>query len=170
MRYEGILFLLSKTHYKVNLQERQMKSYQFAKVAVMGFPTKSDIENRFIFGDVAHLINVSGHEYPKDIQTALQEHGISVYYLPLVEEGPDMGFENILKAVDILKNADRNNEKAIVHCTCGNNRSRTVVEAFYYSQTGEHLRDEYKGELNHIIYNSANGHLPKQWDWLHRYI
>ena len=58
--------------------------------------------------------------------------------------------------------ADAAEEKVIVHCYCGNNRSRTVVEAFHYAKTGTHLEDEYKGELNHLIYNSKNGHLPEE--------
>ena len=138
-----------------------MKSYKFAKVSVMGLPTVYDVGNMFIFGGVTHLINVSGHEYTKEVQTSLREHGVSVYNLPLVEEGPDMGLENIVKAVGILRDADRKGEKAIVHCTCGNNRSRTVVEAFHFVKTGVHHADEYKGEFNHLFYNSKEGHLPE---------
>ena len=55
-----------------------------------------------------------------------------------------------------------NDEKAIVHCTCGNNRSRTVVEAFHFAKTGTHLPDEYNGEFNHLLYNVNNGHLPER--------
>ena len=139
-----------------------MKSYQFARVSAMGIPTVYDVENMFIFGEVVHLINVSGHKPTKKIQAALRVHGVTVYDLPLVENGPDMGFENILKAVGILMEADRHDEKAIVHCTCGNNRSRTVVEAFHYAKTGTHLPDEYKGEFNHLLYNAHNGHLPER--------
>lgn len=84
-----------------------MKSYQFARVSAMGIPTVYDVENMFIFGEVVHLINVSGHKLTKKIQAALREHGVTVYDLPLVENGPDMGFENIIKAVGILMEADR---------------------------------------------------------------
>lgn len=156
-----ILDRQAKERRKIQKHYEQMKRYEFAKIAVMGMPMLHDIENMFIFGEAHHLINVSGHSYTKQIAKALIEHGVTTYDLPLVETGSDMGLNNILKAISILKTLDDANEQVIVHCTGGNNRSRTVVEAFYFYKTGLHYRDEYKGEINHLIYNSKNGHLPE---------
>ena len=110
--------------------------------------------------DVKVIINVSGHEYPKEIASVLTSRGIKMYSFPLVEDGPDMGLENILSAIRILKDTDAAGEKVVLHCTCGNNRSRSVAEAFYYAKTGELFEDEYKGYQNHLVYNCETGHLP----------
>ncbi len=138
-----------------------MKSYSFTRLSVTGFPTINDLNNKWIFPlDVKVIINVSGHDYPKAVAAILTQRGIKTYHFPLVEEGPDMGMENILSAIRILKEADEVGDKVILHCTCGNNRSRTVAEAFCYAKTGELLDDEYKGYMNHLVYNCETGHLP----------
>ena len=71
-----------------------------------------------------------------------------------------MGLENILAAVRELMKADATGEKVILHCSFGNNRSRTVAEAFHFKKMGFQLEDEYKGYLNHLAYNCGEGHLP----------
>lgn len=49
-----------------------MKSYPFAKLTVTGFPNTADIHNKWIFTpDVKVVINVSCHDYPKEISSAL---------------------------------------------------------------------------------------------------
>jgi len=138
-----------------------MKSYPFAKLSVTGFPTVANLDNRWIFpSDVRVVINVSGHEYPKEIASVLASRGVRMYAFPLVEEGPDMGIGNIVSAVKVLSEADAAGERAVLHCTCGNNRSRTVAEAFCYAKTGRLYDDEYKGFQNHLVYNCETGHLP----------
>ena len=134
-----------------------MKSYPFANLIVTGFPTMADLNNKWIFPlDVKVIINVSGHEYSKDVAAILSRRGVKTYHFPLVEEGPDMGMDNILSAVKVLQEADSMGEKAVLHCTCGNN----VAEAFCYAKTGENFADEYKGYQNHLVYNCETGHLP----------
>lgn len=54
----------------------------------------------------------------------------------LVKEGPDMGLENILAAVRELMKADAAGEKVTMHCSFGNNRSRTVAGAFHFKKMG----------------------------------
>lgn len=138
-----------------------MKSYPFAKLTVTGFPNTADIHNKWIFTpDVKVVINVSCHDYPKEISSVLKSRGIKMYRFPLVEEGPDMGLANIVSAIKVLKMADEAGDKVMLHCSCGNNRSRTVAEAFCYAKTGELFADEYKGYPNHLIYNCETGHLP----------
>ena len=141
-----------------------MKNYSFSNLTVRPFPTISDLNNPWIFGGVQVLINVSGHEYPKDVIKAIEAKGIRWYHFPLVEEGPDMGLENILAAVRKLMKADAAGEKVILHCSFGNNRSRTVAEAFHFKKMEFQLEDEYKGYSNHLAYNCGEGHLPKLED------
>lgn len=131
-----------------------MRIYTFAKVAARNFPTMSDINNPYIFSqDVRHVINVSENEHPEHITKRLQEKGISAVHIPLKEDVGGMSAERICEAVKLLLKYDRNDERTIVHCDFGNNRSRTVIEAFYYAKFGEHFRDEYKGAFNHLICN-----------------
>lgn len=137
-----------------------MKNYSFSILAVRPFPTIADLNNPWIFGCIHVIINVSDHEYPKDILKAIEAKGIRWFHFPLVEEGPDMGLENILAAVLELMKADATGEKAILHCSSGNNRSKTVAEAFHFKKMGFQLEDDYRGYLNHLAYNCGEGHLP----------
>lgn len=139
-----------------------MKDYPFAKLVVRGFPTMNDLRNPYIFTkDIKVVINVSEHKYPKEVSDEFTSRGIRYCHFPLVEEGPDMGLENILAAIEELAAADKAGEKVLLHCMCGNNRSRTVAEAFYFVKCGSQFEDEYKDYRNHIIYNCVNGHLPQ---------
>jgi len=140
-----------------------MKSYSFSKLVVRGYPTMADLRNPYIYtSDIRVVINVSGHPYPKDVEDFFRTKEIRTYFFPLVEEGEDMGLSNLLQALRVLDASDKNGEKVLLHCECGNNRSRTVAEAFYYMKCGEQFEDEYKGYKNHLIYNCETGHLPKE--------
>ena len=137
-----------------------MKNYSFSNLTVRSFPTIADLNNPWIFGGVRVIINVSDWIYPEQILKAIEAKGIHWYHFPLVEEDPDMGLENILAAVRELMKADAADEKVILHCSFGNNRSRTVAEAFHFKKMGFQLEDEYKGYPNHLAYNCGEGHLP----------
>lgn len=39
---------------------------------------------------------------------------------------------------------------------------QTVAEAFYFAKTKSQFEDEYKGYPNHLLFNSAAGHLPSK--------
>jgi len=142
------------------LNNHFMKSYDFSNITVRPFPTVSDLNNPWIIGGIQVIINVSGHDYTDEVKKILSDKGIDSFWFPLVEEGPDMGINNIIKAVKVLQQCDAQEKKVLLHCTCGNNRSRTVAEFFYFLKTGEQFKDEYKGYQNHLIYNIAEGHLP----------
>jgi len=137
-----------------------MKSYTFSNLTVRPFPTVADLNNLWIFGGVQAIINVSGHDYSDEVKKLLSDKGVEPYWFPLVEEGPDMGLDNIIRAVKVLQQCDEEGKKVVLHCTCGNNRSRTVAEFFHFIKTGEQFEDEYKGYANHLLYNIAEGHLP----------
>ena len=137
-----------------------MKTYTFAQLQARSFPTMMEAHNPYIYGRVKVVVNVSEQDYPRSLSREFKRMGITCYHFPLVETGTDMGFENILKAVLALENADQSGHYAVVHCDFGNNRSRVVAEAFHYRKMGFQFEDEYKGALNHIAYNSHIGLLP----------
>lgn len=136
-----------------------MKKYGFANVSARPFPTLLELDNKWIFGDVKAVINVSEREDP-DLIKEYSKRGIEYSFFPLKEEVEDMGWANICLAVNKLVLYLRKNIPTIVHCECGNNRSRLVVEAAYYILIGKHYEDEYKGSFNHLIYNCDHHHLP----------
>lgn len=137
-----------------------MKSYSFAKVSARGYLTEADYNNKYIIADDLRLIiNVSGREFGKSSEF-FQERGIIAKFLPLTENDGDMGYDNILEAVKELLYWDRQGKRSIVCCAFGVNRSRTIIEAFHFAKMGFHFEDEYKGTLNHLVYNCKIGCLP----------
>ena len=137
-----------------------MKAYSFAKITVRPYPNICDINNCWIFTkDTAAVINVSQKE-KKEITDAIIRKNMEYHHFPLAEEVHDIGWENLLRAVRTIARYDAQEKRIIVHCNGGQNRSRTVVEAFHFVKTGKHITDEYKGFMNHLIYNSSSGYLP----------
>ena len=137
-----------------------MKNYTFSKVSARGYLTKADLENKWIITDDLKLVINLSEKCDEDAARLLEGRGISYIWLPLLEETEDIGYDAILKAVDEMLKHDEYGDRMIVHCDFGNNRSRTVVEAFHFAKMGFHLEDEYKGYQNHLIYNSESGFLP----------
>lgn len=136
-----------------------MIRYTFAKVMVMGMPNLLDVNNPFVIGrDVKHIINVSENTYSLEVGQALADRGICTYHFPLSEDYGADWRGNLLEALATLKAIVGRDERVVVHCGFGNNRSRTVVEALYYLLTGEMYQDEYKGFENHLLYNVSQGH------------
>lgn len=125
------------------------------------FPTLEELHNPYIYGRVAIVVNVSERKYPEEILHEFKRMGIRCHHYPLVETPGDMGWTNVLRAVRVLEKADNDGISAVVHCGLGNNRSRVVAEAFYFRKMGFHLEDEYKGCLNHLVFNCQAGHLPR---------
>ncbi len=123
-------------------------------------PTMNDIRNPYIFpAGIRHIINVSEHKYPEDVRKAIEDKGIKCYHFPISEADGASWDASIKEALTILRAIHDMKEGVIVHCTCGNNRSRSVVEAFHLDLTGEHIDDEYKGYSNHYLYNVSIGHI-----------
>ena len=130
-----------------------MRFYPFAKVIARDFPTEMDLNNPYIYKDVCHIINVSEKEHPSVITSVLKQRGITSVHIPLKEEIDGMSASDICRIVELLLLYDKANEKTVVHCDCGQNRSHTVIEAFYYAKNKKHFEDSYKGYLNHLICN-----------------
>lgn len=136
-----------------------MKKYEFANITVRSFPTISDLSNPYIFGGIKSVINVSEKEDIRLVEY-YKAHSITYHHMPIKECVPDMGWSNILKCVEIIIDNVKKNHPTIVHCIGGNNRSPLVVECAFYALYGQHLIDEYKGAINHLLYNVGQGYLP----------
>lgn len=139
-----------------------MKTYSFSNIRVMGMPNMCDLRNPYIFSEgIRHIINVCENEYPRDVLAAIDAKGIKRYHFSISEEAGAQWDDTLMAAVEVLKGIHDKGESAIVHCTCGNNRSRSVVEAFHYFLTGVQMEDEYKGFPNHFLYNVSLGHISE---------
>ena len=130
-----------------------MKNYSFAQVKTRTFPTISDVKHPYIFGNIRSVINVSEKE-DADIKALYSQLGIAYHFYPTKEECSDMNWDNIKAAASVLVKNIKNEIPTIVHCIGGNNRSPMIVECAYYSLFGVHYADEYKNQLNHLVYNS----------------
>ena len=136
-----------------------MKAYKFANITVRPYPNMCDVNNKWIFTpEIGVVVNVS-QKYKAEIVDAIKQKGIEYFHFPLDEEVPDIGWENIKKAVKTLMHYDNTDKHILVHCDGGNHRSRLVVEAFHYAKLGTHFIDEYKGYDNHLIYDCSSGYL-----------
>lgn len=134
-----------------------MLTYDFANITVRPFLKLSDVNNPYIFGETKHVIDMCYYREPEVIDL-IQSKGATFDWFPTDEEPMDQ--DMILKAVAKLFEYDRDGSPIIVHCLGGNNRSRTVVEAYHLAKLGRHLEDEYKGYPNHLLYNCGEGFLP----------
>lgn len=134
-----------------------MKDYDFVNITVRPFLKLSDVNNPYIFGETKHVINMCDYREPEVIEL-IHSKGATFNWFPTGEHPMDA--ELLLNAVAKLAEYDKDGSHIIVHCMGGNNRSRTVVEAFYFAKLGTHLEDEYKGYPNHLIYNCESGYLP----------
>ena len=137
-----------------------MKKYDFANITVRPYPNMCDVNNKWIFTpDIKVVLNVS-QKYKTEIVEAIKQKGIEYFHYPLDEEVPDIGWENVKRAVRAIARFDFTNAHVLVHCDGGQHRSRLVVEAFHYAKLGTHLKDDYKGYANHLIYDCSMGYLP----------
>lgn len=137
-----------------------MKIYAFAPISACEYPTIKLLDHHYIWGGVQFSLNVSEKPYSQELEKAMASHGIEWDWSPVLEEDGAQWWDSLERGLRILHSALKAGKRIIVHCDCGNNRSQSFVEAFHYLETGCHLKDEYKGEYNHLIYNCKLGHLP----------
>lgn len=133
-----------------------MKRYDFANVSTRPRPTVRDLDNKWIFGDVMCVSTNSS----VDLLEHYKKRGIDYHFLPLREEVCDIGWEYYKLAVACLLQQIANDVPTIVHCEGGNHRSPLVVEGAYYALYGRQFEDEYKGKINHLLYDLENNHFP----------
>lgn len=137
-----------------------MKTYTFAPISAREYPTVQLLDHPYIWGGVQFSLNVSEKPYSPELEAAMAAHGIEWAFWPVSEDGGARWWESLENGLKALDAAHKAGKKIVVHCDCGNNRSRSFVEAFHYMTTGKQLEDEYKGEINHLAYNCKVGHLP----------
>ena len=137
-----------------------MKTYSFAPLSAREYPTVKLLDHPYIWGGVQFSLNVSEKPYSPELEAAMVAHGIEWSFRPVSEDDGALWWDSLEKGMKALDAANKVGKKMIVHCDCGNNRSRSFVEAFHYMITGKQLEDEYKGEINHLAYNCKVGHLP----------
>ena len=138
-----------------------MKTYSFAPISAREYPTIALLDNPYIWGGVKYCVNVSEKPYPEEIVSAMKEKGIYWIHCPVSEDEGTRWDESLDTALRALYKAVYHWEnKVVVHCDWGNNRSRSFIEALAFLLTGKHIEDEYHGEINHLAYNCKIGHLP----------
>ena len=137
-----------------------MKIYSFANISARKYPTVKLLDYPYFWRGVQFCLNVSEKPYSPELEVAMAAHGIEWDWCPVSEIKGAQWWDSIEKGLQVLYAARKAGKKIVVHCDCGNNRSRTFVEAFYYMITYEQLVDVYKGEINHLAYNCKIGHLP----------
>ena len=136
----------------------QITEYSFANITARPFMTLNDACNKWIFTDkTKHVIDVCMYREPEVIEL-IESKGATFDWFPTDERPMDL--DMVLLAVRQLSRYDRDGSHIIVNCLHGNNRSRTVVEAFHFAKLGTHFEDEYKGCTNHLIWNCEQGYLP----------
>lgn len=137
-----------------------MKIYKFAPISARDYPTVKILDNPYIWGGVQFCVNLSEKPYSSELADAMAAHGIEWVHFPLSEKPGVPWMEAYSQVLPKLLDAHVAGKKMVVHCDFGANRSRTLIEAFYYMLTGEELLDEHKGEINHLAYNCKQGHFP----------
>ena len=137
-----------------------MRTYSFAPISAREYPSVTILDHPYIWSGVSFCINVSEEPYSSELVEALKGHSIEWVHLPVSEELGSDWTSALEMALPKMYEAYSARKKQVVHCDFGNNRSRTFVEALFYLLTREQFKDGYKGEVNHLVYNSKRGHLP----------
>lgn len=137
-----------------------MKIYTFASISARDYPTVKILDHPYIWGGVQFCISLSEKPYSPELIKAMAEHSIKWVHFPLSEKPGVSWQEAYSQALPLLLGAYKAGKKIVVHCDFGANRSRTLIEAFYYILTGEEYDDEHKGEINHLAYNCKLNHFP----------
>lgn len=135
------------------------KKWFLEKLIIRPYLQVEEVENHDIFGGVDIVINVSGR-FNDDVSALVQSKNVQYYWFPIKVAGVyDTGLNSLYEALKVLYSAEKQDKKVILHCMLGNNRSRTVAEAYHYSRFHEHLEDPYKGYKSHLFYNCENSFL-----------
>ena len=106
----------------------------YNNITVDRYPIQKEILKGGKYQDVDVIINVSDYFYLMDTD----KHS---YYFPMGELGSSMGLSSIYGALQVLYNvySYKPNWKVLLHCQEGLNRSPTILAAFHYMMTGEHI-------------------------------
>lgn len=116
-----------------------------------------------MYKEIDIIINVSDEHY-NAYAAAVNERGKQYYWFPMSEVNKNMGMHSIFGSLGVLYQAYHADQKVLLHCHAGANRSPTVQAAFYYLMVGQHLPDEKKGRLwvkSNVLIHNAGKHLPE---------
>lgn len=103
------------------------------KLKVDRYPLPSEI----IESDYNYIINVSDEYIPSCLDAA-NKSNIKYFWFPINECTSDMGLNSIYAAMQILYEAELENNKVLLHCHVGANRSPMIADCYYFMRTGKH--------------------------------
>ncbi len=110
----------------------------FGKKLIAGrYPTPGEI----IKSNFDTIINVSD-EYIIANHRTCDNHVRKYFWFPMNENGGNIGLNSIFATLQILWLAEVNDERVLVHCHAGSNRSVTIVQLYYYMRTKKHFVEE----------------------------
>jgi hypothetical protein len=106
------------------------------------------------------ILNVSDEFFLQDVQDA-QRDGKLWLWCPLGEIPGAMQYSSIFAALTILRQAEEQNLKVLLHCAAGRNRSPSVRAMYFRLRTGADVADGYwNGHVNAMYRNISNEVLP----------
>lgn len=122
----------------------KFEDYYNKNIITSGAPTIEFLVNKFK-GKFDYIINVND-QFDEEIQQYCLSESMSYFWFPMNEHSPkgDIGLNSIFGALNILKLAHKNNQRVLIHCAAGANRSVTVKEAFHFMNVGSHDESKFK--------------------------
>jgi len=135
-------------------------SWFYKNLTVCRFPMIKEYDGPY--KEINIIINVSDEHY-NAYAAAVNERGKQYYWFPMSECNENMGLHSMFGALGVLYQAYHADQKVLLHCHAGANRSPTVQAAFYYLMIGQHMPDEKKGLIytkSNMMAHNAGKHLP----------
>ena len=139
------------------------KDWFYNKVTVSKFPELASI-HAGEFDTYKFRINVSDI-YKPEVDEAFLRIGIQNNWFPL-GEAFGMPLESIYGALQIMREAERQDRSVLLHCHAGRNRSVLIADCYYFLSTMKHREQDQKGLLyaqnssNRVMLNVNDGQLP----------
>lgn len=124
-----------------------------------------EFENVRVIKYPANVIDLRGHtevvinlsdEHPIEYAQYAILNGILPYWFPMGENAGDMGMASMFGALGVLHQCKQKSFRAIVHCHASINRAPTLLAAYAFMQTSQHL----PVADNQMLFNCNNGYLP----------
>lgn len=127
------------------------KEWFDSKLKVSRYPVPTEIYK----SDYKYIINVSD-EYISSCLYAATQADMNYFWFPLSECDGNMGLNSIFAAMQILYEAEGENNKVLLHCHAGANRSPMIADCYYFMRTGLHrpkreLPKKFKREMNEMF-------------------
>ncbi len=111
------------------------REWFYSKLTVGRYPLPQELSK----AKYGYVINVSD-EYIESCHIAAERENTRYFWFPMNEHSSDIGINSIYGALQIMYVAQQAGASVMLHCHAGANRSQAVAGAYYFMQTGEHLR------------------------------